>query len=125
MPVVPSTPPAPVGLISIGPVLINHGDPKFSSSGESTAHGVRSLTISGSCSWSASDTLEELVANEHARVTKYGHTGVLEWLQFEGPLLHSRTGDYLLKGFARDADHASSLTFDDVPFSLVAAGPLP
>lgn len=114
-----------MGLVAIGPVTISHGNPSFGSSASPTAHGIRSLTVSGSCSWAASDTLEELVANEGNRITKYGFTGVLEWLEFDDALLANRTGDYLLSDFSRDADHKSSLTVTDVPFTLTAAGPLP
>lgn len=113
-----------MGLIAIGPVAINHGDPKFSTSARPGARGIRSLAVSGSCSWAASDTLEELVANEN-QITIHGHTGILAWLTFDDSLMGSRTGDYIIDGFARDADQESSLTEDDVPFTLTAAGPLP
>lgn len=114
-----------MGLVSIGPVSISHGNPSFGSSASAVGHGIRSLTISGSCSWAAANTLEELVANQDNRTTKAGHTGVLEWLEFSDALLSSRTGDYILKDFGIDADHKASLTTTDVPFTLIAAGPMP
>ena len=114
-----------MGLVAIGPVSISHGDPKFASSARSVGHGIRSLTIGGSCSWAAANTIEEMVANEDNRTTKAGHTGVLEWLEFDDALLGSRTGDYILEDFGIDADQESSLTTTDVSFTLVAHGPMP
>lgn len=114
-----------MALTAIGPVTIAHGDPVFGSSASPTAHGIRSLTVSGSASWTATDTLEELVANQATRITRAGFTGVVEWLNFDDALMSNRTGDYILIEFSRDADQKSSMTADDVPFTLNAAGPLP
>lgn len=114
-----------MALVSIGPVTISHGDPKFSDSAEADGKGIESVTITGSCSWAASDTLRELVKNPANRTTKAGYTGVLETLVFDDDLLASLTGDYILQRFARDADQQSSLTTTDVSFTLTAAGPMP
>lgn len=108
-----------MALIAIGPVSISHGDPEFSSA--TAGHGVRSRSIGGSCSWAAANTLDELVVNEAARVTVKGHTGVLEWLEFDDALLGSWTGNYILEGFVINASQKDSLTTTDCPFTLTAA----
>lgn len=110
-----------MALVAIGPVAISHGDPAFSSSASPTGHGIESLSIGGSCSWAASDTLRELVKNPADLRIVAGHEGVLAWLVFDDDLLGAITGYYLLEGFSRDADHRSSLTTTDVSFSLTAA----
>ncbi len=114
-----------MGLVSIGPVTVSHGDPKFTSSASPLGHGIRTLAVSGSCAWADALTLEELVANEHNRTTRGGYTGVMEWLAFDDALLSGRTGDYLIETFVVDADHKSSLTTSDLPFTFTAAGPMP
>lgn len=110
-----------MGLISIGPVSISHGNPDFGTSATPTNHGAESVSISGSCSWAASSTLRELVNNPDNQTTIGGHTGVLEWLEFDDDLLGDLTGYYLLENFSRSADHKASLTTTDVPFTLTAA----
>ena len=110
-----------MGLVAIGPVTISHGNPSFATGASPTGHGIESVTISGTCSWDASKTLRELVKNPYNQTTKSGHTGVLEWLEYDDDLLDDLTGWYILKGFDRDADQQSSLTTTDVPFTLQAA----
>lgn len=110
-----------MALVAIGPVTISHGDPEFSWDSSPTGHGIRSGSVSGSASWAAVNTLSELVANQDNRVTKAGHTGVYEWLEFDDDLLGSYTGYYLLEGFALTPGHKASLTTTDVPFTLTAA----
>lgn len=125
----PSAPAATGGLISIGAVTINHGDPTFSWSGGPTGHGIRRCTIGGSCTWQQADTLSELVANPDDRTTTAGITGVREYVVFGGVLLASKTGYYLLLDFDQSAEHRHSLrgVTGDVPFTLSAAflGDLP
>ena len=110
-----------MGLVSIGPVTVSHGNPAFATGASPIGHGIESVTISGTCSWAASKTLRELVKNQDARVTKAGRTGVLEWLVFDDDLLDDLTGYYLLEGMSRDADHSASLNTTDVAFSISAA----
>lgn len=110
-----------MALVAIGPVAISHGDPAFSSSGSAAGHGVRSRTIGGSCSWAAWHTLDELVANEAARTTVRGHTGVVEWLEFDDALLGNWTGYYVLEQWGGSASQKDSLTTTDAPFTLTAA----
>ncbi len=110
-----------MGLVAIGPVAISHGDPAFATSASPIDHGIESLSIGGSCSWAAAHTLRELVKNQDNRTTSAGHTGILEWLEFDDALLDPLTGYYILEGFSIDADQRSSLTTTDVPFTLTAA----
>lgn len=110
-----------MALVAIGPAEISHGDPAFTSTANPTGHGIRSRTIGGSCSWDAWHTLDELVANRAAQTTVAGHTGVLEWLEFDDDLLEPFTGYYLLEQWNGTAAQKDSLSADDVPFSLTAA----
>lgn len=108
-----------MALVAIGSVAISHGDPSFSSA--TAGRGVRSRTIGGSCSWAAALTLDELVPNEAARTTVKGHTGVLEWLEFDDALIGAWTGNYILESFVINASQKDSLTTADCPFTLTAA----
>ncbi len=114
-----------MGLVAIGPVAIAHGDPGITNAVDPTDHGVEVLTVTGSCSWAASDTLREMVKNEAARITSHGHTGILDELTFDDALLSALTGQYIIKSFVRTAGQQDSLTTTDVPFTMVAVGPLP
>ena len=121
MPIIPSTPPSTVGLISIGPVVINHGDPKFTWDAASTQHGIMPSSVSGSCLWYQALTLLELTNNPDAQATVGGRTGVPAWIAYGGPLLVGLSGDYLLEPFRLAADQGHSLAGieGDVEFSLV------
>lgn len=110
-----------MGLVAIGPVTISHGNPSFSSSASPTGHGIRSRRFGGSCSWAAANVLDGLVSNSHARTTIDGHTGVVEWLEFDDAMLSSWTGYYLLEDFTIDAGQRDSLATTDCPFTLTAA----
>ena len=120
MPVVPSTPPSTVGLISIGPVVVNHGDPKFTWDSNASQHGIMPASVSGSCLWYQAQTLLELVNNRDARSTVGGRTGVLEWIEYGGPLLANLSGYYLLDTFSLAPEHVHSLSGieGDVAFAL-------
>lgn len=120
MPVVPSSPPSTVGLISIGPVVINHGDPKFTWDSNASQHGSMPASVSGSCLWYQAMTLLELVNNPAVRRTVGGRTGVQEWIEYGGPLLIGLTGYYLLETFrlAPDQEHSLAGPEGDVAFSL-------
>lgn len=120
MPVIPSTPPSTVGLISIGPVSINHGDPQFSWDANPTGHGILTGTLGGSCLWFQAQTLRELVNNPDNRTTVASYTGVLEWVIFGGDLLADLTGYYLLLGFNYSPSQQHSLAGieGDVPFTV-------
>lgn len=108
-------------LVSIGPVVISHGDPEFSFDSSPTEHGIRTGSVGGSISWAAAQTLSELVANPATQTTIAGRTGVLEWLEFDDALLGAFTGYYLLESFGIAAGQKDSLTTADVPFTLQAA----
>lgn len=110
-----------MALVSIGAVTISHGDPEFSWDSTPTSHGIRGGSISGSCSWTAVQTLSELIANPDTQTTIGGRTGVLEYLVFDDTKLGTFTGYYLLEQFTVSPDHRSSLTTTDVPFSITCA----
>ena len=110
-----------MGLVAIGPVAISHGNPQFGTAAAPTTHGIESVSISGSCSWSAVHTLRELVNNPAAQTTIGGYTGVLEWLEYDDDLLEPLTGYYLLERFNLDADQQDSLATTDAPFTIQAA----
>lgn len=110
-----------MGLVSIGPVTVSHGDPQFGASATPLSHGIESFSIAGSCSWAAAHTLRELVKNPDARSTVGSRTGVLEWLEFDDALLEPFTGYYLLEAFSISAAQKDSLTTADVPFTLSCA----
>lgn len=118
-----------MSLVAIGPVAIDHGDPKFNWTSSPTAHGIRTCTIGGSCSFDAVKQLSELVngADPADRRTVGGRTGILEYIEFDDDLLDDLSGYYLLEGFGFDAEQQHSLAATDVPFSLTAAylGDLP
>lgn len=110
-----------MGLVSIGPVAVSHGNPSFDADAVPTDHGIDSVTIAGSCSWAAAKSLRALVRNQANRTTKGGHTGILEWLVFDDDLLDDWTGYYIVEGFRLSAQQKDSLTTEDVPFTLSAA----
>lgn len=110
-----------MGLISIGPVAVSHGNPRFGLSAAPTEHGIDSTVIAGSCSWAAAKTLRELVRNPYAQTSVGTHTGVLEMLVFDDNLLEDWTGPYLLEKFDSDPDQPDSLADTDCPFTLTAA----
>lgn len=120
MPVIPSAPAPAVGLISIGPVVVNHGDPKFSWDSNATGHGIMPASVSGSCLWHQAKTLLELVNNPAAQATVGGRTGVTEWIEYGGPLLSDLTGYYLLGAFtlAPSQEHSLAGPDGDVDFAL-------
>lgn len=110
-----------MGLVAIGPIAVSHGDPVFGVGADPTDHGMESVTIAGSCSWAAWHSLRELVGNPATRITKGGHDGVLEWLEFDDDLLGPLSGDYILERFTGNVAQKDSLTTTDAPFTLQAA----
>ena len=109
-----------MGLASIGPVQISHGNPTFSWDSTPIGPGLRGCRIGGSASWVAVKQLSELIANPGREISVGGRMGVLEYLTFDDDLLGTFTGWYLIDGLGLAADHKDSLALYDLPFTLSA-----
>lgn len=109
-----------MGLVSIGPVSLFHGNPDFSWSAAPTSRSGQAASISGLTDWDEAHELRELIANPALQQTVGGSTGVLEWIEFDDDLLGPFTGYYLLTAFAMSPTQDSSVGGSPVAFSLSA-----
>jgi hypothetical protein len=93
-------------LREIGPVTVDYRNPSLRWTAEPTNGGMQPCTISGTIPVAQGHTLRELCANEAARITKQGFSGVLEWIEMDGDHLAPLAGNYLLQRFDFDVDRA-------------------
>lgn len=88
-----------MGLVSVGPVVVDIRMPNFSESADPFGHGVAGFGASGLMPWAQARTLKELSLNDSARITTHGESGVPVTLVFAGDEQESITGNYLLQAF--------------------------
>lgn len=110
-------------LVSIGAVTVDYRRPSLKWTSAPTNKGIRPCSITGLVELSKALTLSELVANHALAITRGGFTGVQEWVVFDGDVLESFTGYYLLQTF--DINIERELMFGGptgpTGFSLTAA----
>lgn len=86
-------------LLSIGPVAVDYRRPSLKWTSNPSNKGVRECSISGLIPLDAVHELSELVASPAEFRTIGGYTGVLEWMEFDGDVLLTFTGYYLISSF--------------------------
>ncbi len=84
-----------MSLTDFGPVETTWYNPDYQQT--ALVDGISDVTFGGEMPLADAQTLWELVNNDAARVTKYGHTGVQEFVTCPYPVVAPFNGYYVFK----------------------------
>lgn len=104
----------------IGPIRIDHRNPRLEWTSDADPSGIRTANISGQSLVASVQQLSELVSNPDLFQTVGAHSGVLAWVHTTGPLVGVFRGLYLLRPGSVSAERPWSVT-PFMPFSLSGA----